>query len=128
MTKSDYAIRKETPCIPPARYQSGAWCFWVADRDYDGRRSTFVQVWQWQPGAKSWCKPGFAGTGQSEPLNGFEILGVCPMPLYKEESDELMATLDAIGKRLKSGDTAEITSEEFNLISMHIRQSMPRAV
>lgn len=109
---SEHQKRMQIPCVPPSRYLSGAHCFWVADRDFDGRLSTFVAVWQWQPGAKSWCKPGHAGTGQDEKLMGYEILGICPHPLTKEETEEIQKTLRNLSKRLGNKKQTQITQEE----------------
>lgn len=109
---SEHQKRMQIPCVPPNRYLSGAHCFWVADRDFDGRLSTFVAVWQWQPGAKSWCKPGHAGTGQDEKLMGYEILGICPHPLTKEETEEIQKTLRNLSKRLGNKKQTQITQEE----------------
>lgn len=112
---SEHQKRMQIPCVPPNRYLSGAHCFWVADRDFDGRLSTFVAVWQWQPGAKSWCKPGHAGTGQDEKLMGYEILGICPHPLTKEETEEIQNTLRKLSKRLGNKKQTQITQEEVVL-------------
>lgn len=111
--QTEYQKRKETPCVPPNRYLNGAHCFWVADRDYDGRLSTFVTVWQWQPGAKSWCRPGHAGIGQNEKLLGYEILGICPHPLSKEETEELQKNLQNLSMRFGTKTETQITQEEF---------------
>lgn len=113
---SEHQKRMQTPCVPPNRYLSGAHCFWVADRDFDGRLSTFVAVWQWQPGAKSWCKPGHAGTGQDEKLLGYEILGICPHPLTKEETEEIQKTLRNLSRRLGNKKQTQITQEEVTSI------------
>lgn len=109
---SEHQKRMQIPCVPPNRYLNGAHCFWVADRDFDGRLSTFVTVWQWQPGVKSWCKPGHAGTGQDEKLMGYEILGICPHPLTKEETEEIQNTLRKLSKRLGNKKQTQITQEE----------------
>ena len=114
--KSEFQKRMETPCLPPNRYLNGAHCFWVADRDYDGRLSSFVQVWQWQPGAKSWCKPGFAGTGQEEKLMGYEILGICPLPLSQEETEELLNNIRKLKNRLGNKQQTQITKNELESI------------
>lgn len=125
---TEYQKRAQTPCVPPQRYIRGTFCFWVNSRDYDNRETSFKEIWQWQPTSQSWCKPGFVATGQNEKLLGYEIIGICPTPLFEEEYTELTTTLDSVKRRFGGREEAKITRKEYDLIRQYIKDALAHHV
>lgn len=122
--KSEYQKRMETPCVPPTYFEKRGGCFWVQQRDFDGRSGYSMTVMEWQPGAHAWCKPGNAGTGQEDLLLGYEIVAYCPTPVFRVEAEELLDTLTNVSKRFGDNDKAEITREEFKLLHRLLFEGM----
>lgn len=74
----------QKPCMPPSRFQRFAYCHWVVKIDYDGRELS-KEIWQWQPHAKSWCKPGNVPTGEANQLLGYIHVALCPYPSHQRK-------------------------------------------
>lgn len=113
--------------LPPKRFLNHAYCHWVQKRDFDGRTMGLgnAEVWQWQPAAKAWCRPGFVATGEEKKLEGYVYIAYCPHPMFKVEADELKELLKELTNRVRGyRQCGLLTADELRRIKTAIAESM----
>lgn len=69
---------------PPGRHSAYAGCHWLQRIDYDGRPCG-LEVYQWQPNAKRWCRPNEYAQDRNVSLQGYEYVAACPTPAFPDE-------------------------------------------
>ena len=66
--------------IPPSKYLKHAGCHWVERLNGDGF-GMGLEVYQWQPSSKKWCRPNEYDTyGMEVDLSGYKWIAECPYP------------------------------------------------
>lgn len=82
--------------------------------DYDGR-ATGLEVYQWQPQAKLWCRPNEYACGLDLELIGYRYVGPCKRPLFQQEKDDLKALILKLDTVFRSSGEDEGPVEEITL-------------
>lgn len=80
---------------PPKRHLNFAYHHWVERVDCDGHRCG-LEVWQWQPRAKMWCKPNDYARGNDHALSDYVYIGLCPTPPFAPEAAEARRAFEAL--------------------------------
>ena len=83
-----FDIQKKSEPVPPGHLARLAGHHWLIETDFDGRRGGMI-VLQWNPSAKRWSHSGNVGTGTYLNIEGWEYVGVCPMPGDQNQRDTL---------------------------------------
>ncbi len=111
------AKHRDTPLLPPKAAQRFAGHHWVTRLDYDGRR-THMEVFQWQPSARTWARPGYVATGENNLLNGYVYIGSCPTPMFEEDAVLFRQVMDKVKKSKK------LTPDEFSILRVGVADYM----
>lgn len=95
----EHAGRDPRPLVPPGHHIGMAGCHWVKQVDYDGRSLGSLEVYQWQPFAKQWCRPNEYAMDRNLDLVHYVWVAPCPLPVTPQEYAEVKATLTKIKER-----------------------------
>lgn len=112
--------------VPPRQVRNRSNCHWVTRLDGDNRCSPYREIWEWQPSAQNWVRPGFAGTGTGQDLVGYAYIAICPQPMNHVETKELQDILKKLKEKFQTGnaDNTSLSKEDFDVINRSIHESM----
>ncbi len=105
-------MKSEVALIPPGREVGFANCHWV----HPSGNGSGLEVWQWQPSAKKWCRPNQFACDMNHDLIGYKYVAICPLPVTEEELVEFRATHDQIRESAFFQALPEAQREQFNLL------------
>lgn len=112
MLKHGYAPSTEP--VPPSYHVGMAGHHWVERIDYDGR-SCGLEVYQWQPSVKKWCRPNEYAQDRDVDLTGYRYVAVCPTPMFEEEAEEVKKIFDDLQLRFTSGNSVPVTKAQIGV-------------
>lgn len=113
--KYEHAGRDPRPLVPPGRHVGMAGCHWVAHVDCDGRSLGSLEVYQWQPFAKKWCRPNEHASDRNLDLVNYRWVAPCPLPVTAPEFNEVKATLT----KIKNGEKVSPEQMEQLMLIFH---------
>lgn len=100
------------PLVPPTAYhESRSQCHWVTRIDFDGRE-TGLEVWQWQPQARKWCRPNQYACGMDDLLVGYKWVAVCPTPPFADEVEAVKAIIAECDAEINDDDESFLISKK----------------
>lgn len=118
MLETKYGASPVTPPAPPGYHFARAGFHFLQRIDYDGR-SCGLEVYQWQPGAKLWCRPNEYSSGRDLDLIGYEYVAVCPTPPFVDELESVKRVLSHLKHNVPEDLQADL--ETFRrLVSEHL--------
>lgn len=100
--------------VPPSYHIGMAGVHWMERIDYDGRPCG-LEVYQWQPSEKLWCRPNEYSSGRDLELIGYRYVAPCPTPMFDEEAKEVKKIFDDLQQRFTSGNQVPVTRATLGL-------------
>lgn len=97
--------------MPPGREVGMANAHWVRRK---GALTEDMEIWQWQPGVKQWCRPSEIATGRNHVLNDYEYVARCPTPPFRAELEMFSNTLKQLRDGVPFTELKESERELFN--------------
>jgi hypothetical protein len=110
--------REKKPPVPPGIHLQRAGFHFLHQLDYDGRAGG-LEVYQWQPNAKRWCRCNEYASDRDLTLDDYEYVAPCPLPI----------TLDELKTKLKAMDEHHdtkgfIPTNDWNQLVQLIRENI----
>lgn len=110
--------------VPPGREIGYANCHWVKASGQYGHNE--MEIWQWQPGVKKWCRPNEHASGRDHDLIDYTYVARCPLPPFREELDEFMVVVEKLRSGIALTALSEAEQSAFNRMIYENLQNYPK--
>lgn len=109
--------------VPPGREIAMANSHWVRRKH---ALTHEMEVWQWQPGVKQWCRPSEIATGRNFDLVDYDYVARCPTPPFPSEMEVFSNALEKLRRGVPYTKLTESECEIFNRLIFEQVMVYPR--
>jgi hypothetical protein len=108
--------------VPPGFHTGHAGFHYLQRIDYDGRPCG-LEIYQWQPTAKLWCRPNEYARGRDLELIGYRYVATCPTPPFAEELESAERMLKYLKGKISAKNTPQ-TRLDFDVFQRLVREHL----